>query len=181
MGILCVPSFFPERGLCHRRANPIRFISEGEKVFLFISLFPPPPLFRGSAATNTALCCAPLPTPRPAAAGLRGNTHTHTDTGDPRTRRGSAPAPHSRSPALPPALPALQAAAGGRVCVYVCVGGGDGHPQQRGRLPSPAAPAPPHHRSGAQRKRTRRSIHPPHLKPSRFPRAVAAGSGPSVT
>ncbi|XP_030346207.1 translation initiation factor IF-2-like [Strigops habroptila] len=85
----------------------------------------------------------PLPSPRPAGLGVGD-----TDTGDPRARRGAAPArpgPAPRSPPLPPVLPALQAAAGRSWRGFgVCVPPpppGPARPHGAGsRLPPPAAP-----------------------------------------
>lgn len=156
------------------------FQRERRSFYLFPSSPPPSPFSRFGGNKHSPVLRPPPHSP-PGGRGAEGeHTHTHGH-GRPPDTQGLSPGPAQPVPSAAPGPP--RAAGRGRrqsVRVCVCVGG-DGHPQQRGRLPSPAAPAPPHHRSGAQRKRTRRSIHPPHLKPSRFPRAVAAGSGPSVT
>lgn len=142
-------------------------------------LSPPSPFSQFGYNKYSPVLC-PLPSPRPAVLGVGD-----TNTGDHRARRGSAPAcpsPARRSRPLSPVLLALQAAASGsRQSFGVSVSGGC--PQQCGRLPSPRAPAP-HHCPGAQRKRTRCSIHPSihvPIHPSSIHPPASAPRGPSVT
>lgn len=135
-------------------------------------LFPPPLPFFAVRRQQIRPCAAPPPL---SPADVRGGGDP--DTGDPRARRGRARAVAGAAPGPARAAAAAPGGGGGRG-VRVCVRGGD--PQQRGRLSSPGAPAP-RQRSGAQRKQTRRSIHPSMqagIPPPPLPRA---GSGPSVT
>lgn len=147
-----------ERGLCHRRANPIPFISERERRSFY--LFPPSPFSQfGGNKYSPVLLPSPLP-----GRLLRGGGHSH---GRPLRHEGAqrppAPVPYSRSLALPPALPAPQAAAGG----------GDGGNGKRGRdargIPVTARPPPlpSNPRTPSPLGRTKETSAPQH--PSRRP------------
>lgn len=163
-----------ERGLCHRRANPIPFISERERRSFY--LFPPSPFSQfGGNKYSPVLLPSPLP-----GRLLRGGGHSH---GRPLRHEGAqrppALVPYSRSLALPPALPAPQAAAGG----------GDGGNGKRGRdargIPVTARPPPlpSNPRTPSPLGRTKETSAPQHPSrrppPHRYPREAAAQWAPA--
>lgn len=175
LGHFVRPFFLPLKEAFVTDAQILYDLFQREREGLFI--YSPPPLFRSSAATNTALCCFPSPLPGRL---LRGGGHSH---GRPLRHEGAqqppAPAPHSRSLALPPAFPAPQAAAGG----------GDGGNGKRGRdargIPVTARPPPlpSNPRTPSPLGRTKETSAPQHPSrrppPPRYPREAATQRAPA--